>query len=59
MPCSFWYVVSEAFMPEEEKMVLPPSMAFFSRMTIFSTPASLAARAAHMPAPPMPRTTMS
>ena len=40
MFCSFWNLVSEAFMPLEEKLVLPPFTAIFSSTTTLVRPAS-------------------
>ena len=47
-----------AFMPPVERTELPPTMAWLSMMTT-SLPASTAAMAAVMPAPPAPTMTMS
>ena len=58
-PAACWYLVPAAFMPELEKLVQPPTMALFSSRATFLAPDSRAEMAAHMPAPPMPRTTTS
>ena len=46
-------------MPLDEKFVLPPFTAIFSRITMFVSPLSYAAMAAERPAPPAPMITAS
>ena len=58
MPWASWNLVSDAFIPPEDFKVFPPAIGIFSKMTGF-IPASLADKAAAIPAPPAPTMTIS